>query len=248
MVAQASARSARGPRAGSRAAGYSSRMCTRYLSPEAAAIERQWRLRPGDIWKQTWIFPRSLGPFIRRAVHALEPERELVYGQWSLIPHFAKEAKLPYSTVNARYEEITTKASYKTPWARGQRCLIPADSFDEPCWETGRNVWWRFARADGTPWGLAGLWNTWTDRATGEVHESYTMLTVNADSHPLMRRMHKPDPKVGPDEQDKRSVVAIEPADADRWLYGTTADAAALVRPPDAETIVAGPADDARRA
>jgi hypothetical protein len=38
------------------------------------------------------------------------------------------------------------------------------------------------------------------DKATGEVHNSYTLLTINADSHPLMTRMHKPDPKL-PNEQ-----------------------------------------------
>jgi hypothetical protein len=27
------------------------------------------------------------------------------------------------------------------------------------------------------------------------------MLTLNADAHPLMRGMHKPDPKLGPDQQ-----------------------------------------------
>ncbi|MDB5826654.1 MAG: hypothetical protein JWQ73_874 [Variovorax sp.] len=47
------------------------------------------------------------------------------------------------------------------------------------------------------PWALAGLWNVWTNRDTGEAHESYTMLTINADDHALMRRMHKPDPKAG---------------------------------------------------
>lgn len=38
----------------------------------------------------------------------------------------------------------------------------------------------------------------------------YTMLTVNADSHPLMSRMHKPDPKLPTDQQGKRSVMPIE--------------------------------------
>ena len=94
------------------------------------------------------------------------------------------------------------KASYKLPWARGQRCIIPAADFDEPNWESGKNEWWRFRRPDGNPWGLAGLWNTWVNKASGEVHESYTMLTLNADHHPLMSRMHKPDPKLGPDQQD----------------------------------------------
>jgi putative SOS response-associated peptidase YedK len=176
------------------------------------------------------VFPRAPGPFIRAARHAAEPERELVVGQWALVPWFAKAARLPYSTNNARFEELSAKASYRQPWARGQRCLIPAEWFDEPCWETGRNVWWRFRRADGDPFGLAGLWNTWVDRATGEVVESYTMLTLNADAHPLMRRMHKPDPALAPDAQDKRSVVAIEPEDVDTWLFGTVQEAAAVVR------------------
>ena len=105
-------------------------------------------------------------------------------------------------------------------------------SFDEPCWETGKNVWWRFRRKDGAPWGLAGLWNAWTDKETGEIVESYTMLTINADDHPIMSRMHKPDPKLPADQQDKRSVVAIEFADIETWLRGTSEDAAKLVAPP----------------
>ncbi len=138
-------------------------------------------------------------------------------------------------------EELSAKASYKQPWARGQRCIIPAAAFYEPCWESGRHVPWRFTRADGQPWGLAGLWNTWVDRDSGEVVESYTMLTLNADAHPLMRRMHKPDPKLGPDEQDKRSVVPLRPADWDIWLHAPQAEVAALIRLAPAEDFLATP-------
>ncbi len=222
-------------------------MCTKYVSPDDAAIERYWQVRPGASWIGTEMFPRAQGPFIRPAAGDAGPRRECILGQWGLIPSFAEQPRVPYSTFNARFEELGRKASYKVPWARGQRCVIPATSFDEPCWETGRNVWWRFARRDGAPWGLAGLWNTWVDRATGEVHESYTMLTVNADAHPLMRRMHKPDPKYGPDEQDKRSVVAIAAGDVDRWLHGTREEAAALVAPPALELIEAAPVAARRR-
>lgn len=163
-------------------------------------------------------------------------------GQWGLIPWFAKTAKLTYATNNARSEELASKASFKAPWARGQRCIIPAWTFDEPCWETGRNVWWTFRRADGMPWGLAGLWATWTDPATGEVHESYTMLTVNADDHPVMRRMHKSDPTLQSDQQDKRSVIAIEAGDVDQWLAGTVQDAVQLLTAPAVELMEACPA------
>jgi putative SOS response-associated peptidase YedK len=89
---------------------------------------------------------------------------------------------------------------------------------------------------------LAGLWNTWTDKSSGEIVESYTMLTLNADAHPLMRRMHKPDPALAPDRQDKRSVVAIELADVDGWLFGSVDKAAALVGLTSLELFAAGPA------
>ena len=81
----------------------------------------------------------------------------------------------------------------------GQRCIIPAASFDEPNWETGKNIWWEFSRADGTPWGLAGLWNAWTHKTTGEVHESYTMLRLSADHCELTSRACKPGPKLSSD-------------------------------------------------
>jgi putative SOS response-associated peptidase YedK len=199
-------------------------MCTRYISPDAAAIERHWHAGRDNAWRGGELFPRSAGAFIRAARESAEPERELVVGQWGLIPWFATEAKVGFSTVNARFEEITTKPSYKDPWRYGKRCIIPAWSFDEPNWETGRNVWWRFRRADGTPWGIAGLWNTWTNKDTGELIPSYTMLTINADEHPLMRRMHKPDPRLSPDRQDKRSPVTI----VDQWLYAPIEEAVEL--------------------
>ena len=214
-------------------------MCNRYVSPLEADIERAWHIgaRNPVRWWDEVVFPRGRGVFIRRAVHDAGYARELVAGQWGLIPWFARAVRLPYSTNNARSEELAAKATYKQPWARGQRCIIPALSFDEPCWETGKNVWWRFRRADGMPWGLAGLWNTWTDRATGEMHESYTMLTLNADRHPLMSRMHKPDPRLPPDRQDKRSVIPIEVGDVDQWLAGTLAEAQELLRLAESEAF-----------
>jgi putative SOS response-associated peptidase YedK len=220
-------------------------MCNRYVSPEEAEMERFWHIgrhNPPQWWKRVEVFPRAQGPFVRaEQATAGQQKRTLVIGQWGLIPWFAKSPKLTYSTNNARAEEVSTKASFKQSWLHGKRCIIPAWSFVEPCWETGRNIWWHFRRADGSPWALAGLWNTWTDKATGEILESYTMLTINADQHPLMSRMHKPDPTLPPDRQDKRSVIAIELADVDTWLVGSTEDAKLLVRAPSVELFDAIP-------
>ena len=45
-----------------------------------------------------------------------------------------------------------------------------------------------------------------------------------------MSRMHKPDPRLGPEAQDKCSVVPMELADVDAWLHCTQEQAQALVR------------------
>jgi putative SOS response-associated peptidase YedK len=217
-------------------------MCNRYVSPAAADLERMWAIqKPNFEWAMRQVFPRSVGTFIRKNDGEAGGLGELVQGQWGLVPWFAKTPKLTYNTNNCRWESAASAASFKQSWQSGKRCLIPAWEFFEPNWESGKNEWWGFRRADDKPWALAGLWNTWTDKATGEIVESYTMLTMNADAHPLMRRMHKPDPKLGPTEQDKRSVVVIEESNFDNWLAGSKEQASALVKLSDEAIFNAKP-------
>jgi putative SOS response-associated peptidase YedK len=214
-------------------------MCNRYHPPRSDIFWEEFRAMPPENLPVGPIFPRRPGPFIRAAVDA----RQAVVGQWGLIPWFAKALPLKYSTNNARIETAATSATFKQSWARGQRCIIPAASFDEPNWESGKNQWWRFRRADGRAWGLAGLWSEWKDPATREIVPSYTMLTMNADAHPLMSRMHKPDPKLAAHEQDKRSIIAIHHDDWDTWLQGPQDEAHSLVRLTAMEDFDAGPDD-----
>jgi putative SOS response-associated peptidase YedK len=141
---------------------------------------------------------------------------------------------------------VATAPTFKQSGARAQRCLIPADDYDEPYWGTGKNIWWRFGRADGLPWMLAGIWSDWTDPETGEVTGSYTLMTTNCDSHPLLSLMHKPDPALPGDKQDKRSPISIERADWDQWLQGSAAEALELVHPPALELIRHEAADPAQ--
>lgn len=51
--------------------------------------------------------------------------------------------------------------------------------------------------------------------------------------------MHKPDPKLPPDQQDKRSVIALADGYVDTWLAGTLHQAQALLKPPPVEWIEA---------
>ena len=81
---------------------------------------------------------------------------------------------------NARIEGIAERPTYRSAWAQGQRCLILADWYQEPNWETGKNIWWRLMRADGAPWALAGIWSEWVDPATGE-HLHGTLARVGGE-------------------------------------------------------------------
>jgi putative SOS response-associated peptidase YedK len=216
-------------------------MCNRYVSPASADLEGMWALqKPKFDWAQRDIFPQKQGTFIRADANSDINATELVVGQWGLIPWFSKTAKVTYSTNNCRSETAATARSFHQSWKEGRRCVIPAWEFFEPCWESG-NEWWSFKRTDHEPFALAGLWNTWTDGTSGEIVESYTMLTINADSHPLMRRMHKPDPKLASDAQDKRSVVVIEESDVAAWLSGSLEIATKLIRLSEEECFAAKP-------
>lgn len=215
-------------------------MCTRYIPPTVAALERHWhigRQAPNRWWDKA-MHPLQDGPFVVAGM-------ALQWGQWGLIPpgSATRVPALPggkrLSTVNARAERVATAPSYREAWRLGQRCLIPAQSFDEPNWSSGRNVWWRFSRPDGAPLALAGLWSRWADPANGELVHSFTMLTQNCDAHPVLKHMHKPDTKLPADSQDKRTVVALERSDWVTWLEGSTAQASALVRLPGPDYYLA---------
>lgn len=206
-------------------------MCNRYRPARAEVIEAQWQLKPGPIWK-AGIGPWGQGPFIRVVA---DDEPQLVVGQWALIGDADKKAiNRPRMTNNARIETVAQLRTFKGPWTRGQRCVIPAESYDEPYYAEidGKSFWWPFRRADGHPWHLAGMWNVWTDPSSGEVVESYTMLTTNCDAHPFLARFHKHEDSLPANQQDKRTVVPIETADLRTWLTGPIDKASALIRPP----------------
>lgn len=223
-------------------------MCNRYRPASVTHVRDAFGftlIEEPEPYATAGIGPWQAGPFVHKG--------GLGIGQWGLIPWFATSRRptgkggRPISTNNCRIETVATAPSFKGPWARGQRCLIPALDYDEPYWGTGKNIWWRFARKDRSPWALAGIWTDWTDPATGEIVTSYTMLTQNCDAHPLLNLFHKPDPALPPDAQDKRSVIAIEREHWDQWLHGTLEEAMALVKLPTADLFSHGAADPSKQ-
>jgi putative SOS response-associated peptidase YedK len=98
-----------------------------------------------------------------------------------------------YDTTNARSETVGEKPTFAPAWRHGQLCLVPASAFYEYAYPedgTLEHPGQGGALGSGYPTpslGIAGLWRTWPDQTL-----SFTMLTVNAETHPVLRRMHRP--------------------------------------------------------
>ena len=117
-----------------------------------------------------------------------------------LIPHWAKDDKLAYSTFNARSEEFTTKPAFKDAWRLGRRCLVVTNGFYE--WKKldpkGKLMQaYAVGMADDGEMVMAGLWSTWRNPANGEEVQSCTVLTCAPNDAMADIQPHAGDPGRG---------------------------------------------------
>lgn len=165
-------------------------------------------------------YPGYLAPVV---VKSRQSERVACgLARFGLIPGWAKDDKISRHTYNARSETAAEKPSYRTAWRQRQFGLLLVDNFYEPSYESGKAVRWKIGLASGDPFGIACLWDRWTDPASGERVVSFSMLTVNADDHPVMKQFHK-------HGDEKRTPVIIAPELHDAWLSADTTQASELM-------------------
>lgn len=200
-------------------------MCSRYEAPAPAELVAAFGTKLVEP-VQAELWPGYVGPFIRRLQEGDsedgQPGLEAKAGVFGLLPFWAKDQKLARRTYNARSETVAEKPSFRAAWREGRHCLIPASAIYEPDWRSGKAVPARICRADGEPMGIAGLWERWAG-PSGEVVHSYTMLTINADQHSLMRHYHKP--------SDEKRMVVILPRRLYRdWLAAPAANSMEFMR------------------
>jgi putative SOS response-associated peptidase YedK len=99
---------------------------------------------------------------------------------WGLIPFWAKDHKQKFSTINARAETAAKSPTYREPFRR-RRCIIPATGFYEPDkinYAKSPFPWHFFQFKDQRMFGIAGLYDVWTDKETGKEIRSYTIITT----------------------------------------------------------------------
>ncbi len=129
--------------------------------------------------------------------------RELVMLRWGLVPFWAKDPSIGNRMINARAETVAEKPSFRAAY-RHRRCIVLADGFYE--WQRDGNVKTPYfiSLASGEPFGLAALWEDWTDKETGESLQTTTLITTEAND--FMKPLHL-----------RMAVVVVDNGDGE-WL------------------------------
>jgi putative SOS response-associated peptidase YedK len=146
-----------------RNACYISEICGRArLSSDVSEIKLVFRIppeRPTPNFAASWnVAPSDPLPVVR--YDPKDHQRSLEVMRWGLIPYWAKDDKIGFSTINARAEEVDIKPVFREPF-RQRRCLVPVENFYE--WKkTGKGKQpYAVGLKGGGLMALAGLWDTW---------------------------------------------------------------------------------------
>jgi putative SOS response-associated peptidase YedK len=184
-------------------------MCGRYVfTSPLEAIQQMFKFdQMPNLGPNFNVAPTHEMPIVRRRKG--DRRNELAIARWGLIPHWAKDAKIAYSTINARSETAATKPAFREAF-KSRRALIPADGYFE--WvRDGKEKQPHLIRfKDGGPFAFAGLWSTWQS-PEGEV-TSYTIMTTEPNE--LMAEIHSRMPVIlGEDDHDRWLDLDADPGD-----------------------------------
>ncbi|MBV8774259.1 MAG: SOS response-associated peptidase [Deltaproteobacteria bacterium] len=185
---------------------------------------------PTPNFPPSWnVAPTDSLPMVR--YNAKAEHRTLDLMRYGLIPYWAKDIKIGFSTINAMAETVETKPVFREAFKQ-RRCLVQIEAFYE--WKKvgpKEKQPYAIALADPGIMALAGLWETWRSSAQ-ETVRSFTIITTTPNE--LCAEVHNRMPVILPSEA-WRSWLGEEPAE-DPILKG-------LLRPYPAERITMWPVD-----
>ncbi len=177
-------------------------MCGRYaLGPyhPARDIEREYFASLDEFPGRYNVAPTQEMPIVR--MHEGKPE--LVSARWGLIPSWANDMKVGFSTINARAETVATKPAFRDAY-KWRRCLVAATGYYE--WQKrpdGKQPYY-FTSRDGSLLVFAGLWESWKPKE-GDPVLSYTIIVC--EPNPLASAVHDRMPVIIPDKDWRRWLV-----------------------------------------
>ena len=169
----------------------------------------------------------KLKPFIENQLHhasGYAHPKTLIYTDkkpflpvvsvWGLIPHWVKDnnQRIQFwnNTLNARGETIFDKPSFRDS-AKNKRCVIILDGFYEHHHYNGKTYPFLIQHKSKEPITVAGLWSEWLDKETGEIINSFTIITTKANN--LLAKIHN-NPKL----KEPRMPVILPEGEIENWL------------------------------
>ena len=138
--------------------------------------------------------------------------QKLEMAHWEFIPFWINDAgelekareKVP--TLNARGETILTSRMFRSA-ALNRRCLLLSSGFYEWRWYRGKAHPY-FVRVKGKEFFyLAGIWQPWTDKESGEKMTTFALVTTKANA--LLAKVHN---------KKKRMPVVLTEELQQEWL------------------------------
>jgi putative SOS response-associated peptidase YedK len=138
-------------------------------------------------------------------------ENEIKQMRWGLVPNWfsgANELEIAKTTFNARMETISEKASYKSLVNRS-RCIVPSSGFFEWKHENKQKVPYFIYPTKDSVFSMAGLYDTWFNHNSGEILNTFTIITCEANA--FMAEIHN---------TKKRMPLILNAENEEDWLNG----------------------------
>jgi putative SOS response-associated peptidase YedK len=131
---------------------------------------------------------------------------------WEFIPFWyrsmkeVEEGRKKYTTLNAQGEKLLTSKIYKEA-ALERRCLVLSSGFYE--WRHYKGVAYPYhiKAKDKEMLLMAGIWQGWTDKETGERLDTFAIVTTEANQ--LMTQVHN---------KKKRMPTILNEETAQAWM------------------------------
>lgn len=138
-------------------------------------------------------------------VRSSDGKRQLTKMRWGLVPSWARDTKMAYSTMNARADTLATKPAFRAAFKK-RRCLVIADGYYEWILQGKSKQPILYEIDGGRLFAFAGLWEQWFSPANpeGAPLESCTIITTSGNE--LARQVHD------------RMPVILDEADYPAWL------------------------------
>ena len=195
------------------------------------ALREKYKIDAEQVYFKNGFFQVSGFSHPKLPVIAQEHPKEFHIMRWGLIPSWTpneeKANEFQDMALNAKAETIFEKPMFRKP-ILSKRCILPVDGFFE--WRTINKLKYPYYiyPTDGTLFSMGCINDTWTNKETGEILNSFGIVTTEANS--VMAMIHN---------SKKRMPLILDDEGRHQWIDPKTTkeEIQALMKPSPNEIL-----------